>query len=201
MITKAPSLLVYSSSTLKSRKKNLVKNGFKLCDAKKILVKNPLVFNRKEEVITTKINQLLEMGYTKKEVIKLILGCNSILNYSIEQIISKYKGLKEMGFTDNEVRTMTVNLPSLYGYTLENTKDKIEYLRSIQLGLLILEDTKRLMMSLDLMYARYEYYKNEKNKIMTEDNYSVMFKGNKQFEKEYKITKEQLLEKYPRNKR
>ena len=55
---------------------------------------------------------------------------------------------------------------------------------------------KYLMQSVDLSYARYEFYKNEKELIITIDNYKKIFVSQKQFENETKITKKELLEKY-----
>ena len=61
---------------------------------------------------------------------------------------------------------------------------------------ILLERTKWVMMSLNLMYARYEFFKNEQNKVMNKDNCSVMFQSNKSFEKRYGLSKKKLLEKY-----
>ena len=61
---------------------------------------------------------------------------------------------------------MTKSLPSLYSYSEENIKLKVEYLRKINLEFIVKEDSKNLMQSIALTYARYEYFKNERNEII-----------------------------------
>ena len=58
-----------------------------------------------------------------------------------------------------------------------------------------INDTKQLMQSVSLSYARYMFYK-EKSIEITDRSYKKLFIGKKQFEKAYGITKEELLEKY-----
>ena len=95
---------------------------------------------------------------------------------------------------------MKINLPTMFCYDFINLKSKIDFLKSVKMEFIYLENTKRLIMSLDLMYARYEFYKTEENKIMDRSNSSVMFQSSKQFEKKYKISKNELLERYPYKK-
>ena len=54
------------------------------------------------------------------------------------------------------------------------------------------------MQSTKLSYARYMFYK-EKGITITEENYRKLFVGQKQFEKSYGMTKEELIKKYPYN--
>ena len=51
------------------------------------------------------------------------------------------------------------------------------------------------MQSVDLTYARYEFFK-EKGIDITIENYIKLFINNKRFEKQYGITKQEILEKY-----
>lgn len=51
------------------------------------------------------------------------------------------------------------------------------------------------MQSVDLAYARYEYFKND-GIIINTDNYIKIFIGNDKFEKQFNITKNELLKRY-----
>ena len=55
------------------------------------------------------------------------------------------------------------------------------------------------MQSLALSYARYMFYKDKGIKIY-ESNYNKLFIEQKQFEKQYGITNQELLERYEYNK-
>ena len=91
---------------------------------------------------------------------------------------------------------MTKILPALYGLSIENIKQKIDFYNSIGLSFLPIEDTKQLMQSTKLSYARYKFYKVRGISI-DRSNYSKLFMGQKQFEKQYGITKAELLKMYP----
>lgn len=91
---------------------------------------------------------------------------------------------------------MTKQLPTLYGLSIENIKTKINYLREIKLNFIITQDTKKLMQSVDLTYARYEYLK-EIGYSISEENYAKLFYNNKRFIKQFAIAKNELLKKYP----
>ena len=90
---------------------------------------------------------------------------------------------------------MTAALSTLYSYSIENIKQKITFLREIHLDFIAVEDTKKLMQSIDLTYARYMFL-NEKDIKVNRDNYKRLFYDAKQFEKQYGIDKSTLIEKY-----
>ena len=54
------------------------------------------------------------------------------------------------------------------------------------------------MIGLDLLYARYEFFAKELGVDINSNYYSILFQGNKQFEKSYKISKQELIKRYPR---
>ena len=60
-------------------------------------------------------------------------------------------------------------------------------------------NTHKLVQSVDLSFARYMFYKDNKIEIGM-DNYENLFIRNNKFEKKYGITKKALLEKYNYNK-
>ena len=103
--------------------------------------------------------------------------------------------MEKLGYSRAEVIKMTKSLPAIYGYRIDNIKQKIDFYDSIGLHELAINDTKRLMQSVSLSYARYMFYK-EKNIEITDKSYNKLFINQKQFQKAYGITKEELLEKY-----
>ena len=141
---------------------------------------------------------LCNFGYTKEES-KEILNTYPLnickpetLKRKIEEI-NMY--MEKLGYSRAEVIKMTKSLPAIYGLSIDNIKQKIDFYDSIGLHELAINDTKQLMQSVSLSYARYMFYK-EKSIEITDRSYKKLFIGKKQFEKAYGITKEELLEKY-----
>ena len=60
-------------------------------------------------------------------------------------------------------------------------------------------DSKKLMQSVNLSYARYSFYK-DRGIDLDMNNYRKLFVEQKKFEKAYRITKKELLEKYDYDK-
>ena len=104
-----------------------------------------------------------------------------------------------LGYSREEVIKMTKTLPAIYGLSIENMKQKIEFYDSIGMHKLAIVDAKQLMQSATLSYARYEFYKAKGIEINM-FNYKKLFLDQKQFEKQYGVTKQELLEKYDYNK-
>ena len=141
---------------------------------------------------------LCNFGYTKEES-KEILNTYPLnickpetLKRKIEEI-NMY--MEKLGYSRAEVIKMTKSLPAIYGLSIDNIKQKIDFYDSIGLHELAINDTKQLMQSVSLSYARYMFYK-EKSIEITDKSYNKLFINQKQFEKAYRITKVELLEKY-----
>ena len=145
------------------------------------------------------IKVLHSLGYSK-ELIEKILTTYPIYNLKDEtlslNIKNIYNFLLGLGYTKEEVIKMTKQLPSLYSVSEENIKEKIEYLRSVDLEFIALEDTKKLMQSTKLTYARYEFLTKEKKIKIDEKNFGKLFYNQKQFKKQYGISNEELFESY-----
>jgi len=122
----------------------------------------------------------------------------TIYNLSIENIKQKQDGIMSLGYTKEEVIKMTNSLPTLYSLSIENIKQKVEFYDSINMHDLALIDTKQLMQSVNLSYARYHFYK-ERNIDISIRSYRNLFINQKEFEKKFGLTKEELLKKYSYN--
>lgn len=137
-----------------------------------------------------------ELGYSQEEIIKMTIGLPTILGLSIENIKQKIEDMEKLGYSREEVIKMTKNLPSIYGFSIENIKQKIEFYDSIGLHSLAIVAPKNLMQSTKLSYARYMFFK-EKGIVIDETSYRKLFVNQKQFEKQYGLTKNEILQKYP----
>ena len=168
------------------------------------IIRNNYAVNQiKDETLIKKLKDnfafLLKMGYTKEEVIKMTKSSPQIYSYSIENMKQKIEDIISLGYTKEEVIKMTKILPSIYGLSIENMKQKIDFYDSIDMHELAVINPKQLMQSVNLSYARYSFYKDRGIDIDM-NNYRKLFVGQKDFEKAYRITKKELLEKYDYNK-
>ena len=141
---------------------------------------------------------LISLGYNNEDI-ENILTCNSLKDFKEDTFLINIKDiynlLISLGYSRADVIKMTKSLPSLYSLSIDNIKQKITFLREIQLDFIVIEDTKQLMQSIDLTYVRYMFFK-EKGIEVTRDNYRRLFYSAKRFEKQYGIDKSILLEKY-----
>ena len=172
--------------------------GYTKEESKEILNTYPLN-TCKPETLKRKIeeiNMYMErLGYSRAEVIKMTKSLPAIYGLSIDNIKQKIEDMEKLGYSKEEVIKMTKSLPAIYGLSIDNIKQKIDFYDSIGLHELAINDTKQLMQSVSLSYARYMFYK-EKSIEITDRSYKKLFIGKKQFQKAYGITKEELLEKY-----
>ena len=88
-----------------------------------------------------------------------------------------------------------IKLPSLYSLSVENISQKLKFYELIGLREMCINDASRLMQSVDLSYARYKFLENREI-FITMQNYKLLFRNQKQFEKQFGITKSEILELY-----
>ena len=185
-----------------SLKEEFIKVGYTENDYNEIRNSHSLI-NMKDETISRHLKDIftffLKNGYTKDEVIKMTKSMPSIYGYSKENMKQKIEDMMLLGYSKEEVVKMTKSMPSIYSYSKENMKQKIDFYDSIGMHVLAVIDAKNLMQSVNLSYARYSFYMDKGFNIDI-DNYKKLFIGQKQFEKSYGITKEELLKKYDYNK-
>ena len=173
----------------------LIELGYSREDVIKMTKISPAIYSLSIETIKQKIEDLKKLGYSREDVIKITKTLPAIYGYSIKNIKQKIEDLKELGYSREDVIKMTKTLPTLYNLSIENIKQKIEFYDSINLHSLAVEDTKRLMQSTALSYARYMFYK-ERGITIDESNYGKLFIGQKQFERQYGINNKDLIARY-----
>ena len=141
---------------------------------------------------------MYNIGYNDEEIDKILFDSNLVFikeSTLLKKLSDIYNLLISLGYSKSDVIKMTKLLPSLYSLSIENIKQKIIFLKESNLDFVILNDTKKLMQSIDLTFARYMYFKDNGITI-TSSNYRKLFYGNKVFEKQYSIDKITLLDKY-----
>ena len=155
----------------------------------------PAIYGYSIDNIKQKIEDMKKLGYSEEEVIKMTKSLPTIYSHSIDNIKQKIEDMEKLGYSKEEVIKMTKSLPAIYSLSIDNIKQKTDFYDSIGLHELAINDTKQLMQSVSLSYARYMFYK-EKDIEITDKSYKKLFISQKQFQKAYGITKEELLEKY-----
>lgn len=180
-------------------KKMFLELGYSEKEYVKIVNTYPII-NMKPETLKKRVKEnydfLISLGYSKKEIIKMTKRVSAIYGYSIENIKQKIEDIEELGYSREEAIKMTIGLPSILGLSIENIKQKIEFYDSIGLHSLVIVAPKSLMQSTKLSYARYMFFK-EKGIVIDETSYRKLFVGQKRFEKQYGLTKNEMLQKYP----
>ena len=186
----------YTDETLLKKIKEITKFLLKLDYSKEEVIKMtkslPTIYGLSIENMKQKIEDMVSLGYSKEEVIKMTKSLPQIYGYSIENMKQKIEDIVSLGYSKEEVIKMTKNLPTIYGLSIENIKQKVNFYDSIEMHQLAVVDSKQLMQSVTLSYARYQFYLSI-GIIVDMDNYKKMFIGNKIFEKQYGIGKTELL--------
>ena len=195
-VTKSlPTIYGLSIDNIRQKIEDMEKLGYSKAEVIKMTKNLPAIYGYSIENIKQKIEDVKKLGYSKEEVIKMTKSMPSLYGYSTDTLKQKIEDMEKLGYSKAEVIRMTKSLPTIYGYSIDNIKQKIDFYDSIGLHELAINDTKKLMQSVSLSYARYMFYK-EKNIEITDESYKKLFIGQKRFEKVYGITKEELLEKY-----
>ena len=189
----------YSDETLLKKFSNITLFFLELGYTKEEVIKMtkvlPNIYGLSIENIKRKINDMVSLGYTKEEVIKMTKTLPNIYGYSIENIKQKINDMVSLGYTKEEVIKMTKTLPTIYGLSIENIKQKLDFYDSINMRELTVVNSKLLMQSVALSYARYKFYLSMGIEINMK-SYRRLFINNKLFEKTYGITRQEILEKY-----
>ena len=119
-----------------------------------------------------------------------------ILTYKQESVLNTFKLLKSMDYPDRMVQYITIKYPAIYGSSLENIYYKLQYYNSIGIHFAPIITPKNLIQSVDLTYARFEYFKTISYDPVHGGNFRHLFWSNSQFTKRFGKTNEELLEKY-----
>ena len=190
-----PAICCYNIENIKQKIDDMGFLGYTKDEVIKMTKFSTTIYSLNIETIKQKIDNLISLGYTKEEVIKMTKVFPIIQSLSIETIKQKMDNLVSLGYFKDEVIKMTKVFPTIYSLSIETMKQKIEFYDSIDMHELAVVDSKQLMQSVALSYARYMFYLSIGVEIDM-INYKMLFINNKQFEKTYGVTKQEILEKY-----
>lgn len=199
-ILKRPNINKFKMSTILIKVKNkiyfLQSLGYLYIQVIKIISDLPQILTFPDISIKKRIEDLIKLGYSKEETLKMTGEISKIFSYSMENIEKKLNDIVSLGYTKENALTMTYNLPALFNYSKENIKEKIEFYDTLGLHEIIISKTGILMQSLKLSCAREKFLRVEKEIIINTTNYYTIFQNASQFKKQFKITTEELLNKY-----
>lgn len=195
MIVSFPSLIGRNSFNIKSKFNDLLLLGYSNEDIIKMTKILPELYSYDIESMKNKINELVMLGYTKEDIISMTKNFPALYSYSIDSIKLRIYEMINLGYTREEVKKMSIEFPSLFGFSIDTLSEKINFYDSIGLHSLFVSDPKKLMQSIKVSYARYEFYKS-KGIILDINSFDRMFMSQRRFEKIHGISKCELLELY-----
>ena len=190
-----PSIYCHSIENIKQKRENMESLGYTKEEVIKMTKRLPAIYCYSIENMKQKIEDIMSLGYSREEVIKMTKELPILYGLSIENIKQKIEDIMSLGYTKEEVIKITVVLPQIYCYSLKNIKQKIDFYDSINMHELATVNSRYLMQSTALSYARYMFFKDIGIEINM-DNYKKLFPSEKHFEKQYGITKKLLLKNY-----
>lgn len=187
----------YSDEVIINKFYELLKIGYTNEQLIKMIVKSPNILGFDIDYIKSKFKNYVDLGFKYAKVIKMTIMAPQLLTLSFENnILIKFNNLISLGFTKEQVIAMTFNYPTLLACSIDSVNEKILFYRSIGLANVPLLNSKDLMQSVDLSYARYQYLMSI-GITVTNNNYNVLFYGTKEFMRKYDISNEELLGQYP----
>ena len=127
-----------------------------------------------------KLTDMENLGYSRDDAIKMTKSSPAIYGFSLENMTQKLKDMENLGYSREDVIKMTKSLPTIYGLSLENIKHKIDFYREHDLDFISVSDTKKLMQSVELSYARMEFL-DKRGVVIDSSNYALLFMDAKKF--------------------
>ena len=198
MLSEQPLLFLAAPSRIKDKIKEIMKLGYTEQDALKIMKSFSVIFSYSYENMKSKIDALIKLGFTKEEALEIVKITPVIFSYSVESMHDKVNAIKSLGITHEAVVQIIKGFPALLGASLNNITAKFSYYTEIGIMDYILKHPKELMQSTELTKARYNFL-TECGIDIVPENIARLFYGNKIFESCYRISKEELLNRYLAN--
>ena len=196
MVAIVPSIYAFSSSKIETKYNYFISFGYTEEQTHKIFSRTPQIIGLSIENIESKINNYNKLGIPKEDIIKMSLMFSGFYSISEDNVNNKIKDLINLGFTYEQVIKMIKLFPAILSLSIETIKEKIDFYRELNILDFIIENPKCLMQSFNLSYARYMFYLMEKNDVINSNTSRRLFVGDKQFSKQFKVTKKELLKRY-----
>lgn len=197
IINKNPYCLIINFSTILEVLNYLETLGYNKHKITKIIKLSPKLLDRNPESIEKRLKDIETLGYTRDEVLKMFGDFSAIEELSLNKLLQMQKDLKTLGYTEEEMHKITVKFSQILAFSFERVSNIIEYLKSINLDKIILHSPSKVMQSVEKTHARYMYFKEEQDEIVTLENIDKLFTSSKRFQKRFGISDEYLQAKYP----
>lgn len=191
-----PSFFSLSSNNLQSKVEYFKNKNYTKEEIAKMLLKLPSLFNHDEEKYDSIYSFFTDRGYSKEQIKYITITFASVFSYGDKTLQSKYDSIKNCDYKDEEIIEITSALPSIYGSSTTSIEEKLKFYNSLGLKKSILDKPTNLIQSIELSYARYNFFLDN-NILITDDNRYLLFIGNETFARRFNITKEELLNNYP----
>lgn len=199
-IFKHYSICNYESEYLVQKIENifnyLLSIGYTKEEVIKLTVKFPAIFGQKEESLKEKVDDLISLGYSDNQVLKMVKEHPQILSYSKTKMMEKINNLILLGYTKGEVLNMILDAPYILGLSFNNIKNKIDYYKIVGIEKHFTKSPKNLMQSVELSYARCEYFHTECDKKIDLNNCHILFYSKAFFTEKFHINNEILINRY-----
>lgn len=195
LILKHSIILCMSIDNINNKINALIELGYSKKDIIKISKRLPNIFCYSIDNVKNKINDMIALGFTKEVVLKMVRNFPSVLSISMDNIQNKINIFLEYGYTYDEILYTFEVIPAVMAYSADSLREKLKYYNSIGIHNFIAMKPIKLMLSLNLVYARYKFL-TEKGIVIDEKSSYKLFCNNKLFERLHGISKEVLLSKY-----
>lgn len=142
------------------------------------------------------INVFILYGFTSQEAINILVKSPSLLGYGDGTIKDKFDKLFILGFTKEEIINIINIYPSIINCDIDRTSAILDFFTNIGLRNKAIEYPHYFFkQGIESSYARYCFYMDN-NIDINEDTFRRLFVGWKYFEKTFKVSKLELLDKY-----
>ncbi len=194
LINLFPDLLLTKKSLLTEKFADLIEYGFSETNIINIIKKAPYLLNKYYlDNMKEKLKCLSNLGFNNDDIISIICINPFIALYSKDLIINNFNNIKSLGYSNIEIYKMIKNAPIILSYDAKNMQEKIIFYKSINLGEVLVFDSKVLTYSLQLIKKRYEFMTKIKMIIINIDNYDILFLNDTKFFEKFNITKDEIL--------
>ena len=158
----------------------------------KMLKKSAKLVNLGEQNLNDSLDNFNKLGYSSEVIYKMTIVHPALFSYSVERVKTRIKELEYCGYNRDEVLKLTCDYPAIFGSDAETLNRKLRYYNLIGLHEYILERPKDLIQSVELTYARYNFFRDS-DMEMNKTNMQSLFKREEAFKKQYGFSNKGLL--------
>lgn len=184
--TYLPNIYNEDIQEIQSKLDFMTKNEYSLQDIITIIKKVPIILKKQNlEGIESAINNLILLGFSQNDIHYITTTNPYILLYSKDIINENFKVFNKYNYYNSEIIRMIIKTPILLTYNTKELKRRLDYYKDNNCLEIIKNNSNYLLISMDITSKRKKYI---------DSNLNDLFISDFEFNKKYKITKEELLE-------